>query len=311
MIDVTLYTPANRRLWNEFVAKSKNGSFMLGRDYMEYHADRFEDFSLMFHDGAKLKGVLPASRHGREIRSHGGLTYGGLICGLDMTAPLMLECFSALKAFMAAKGAVSLLYKRVPWIYHRYPADEDLYALFVNQARLIRRDISSCIFLPDSIRFSERRRRNLKKAVKAGLMVRETQDYAAYIDLLTGVLSERHQTAPAHTAAEMESLARLHPDNIRLFAAYRGLDMLAGALVYETSLAAHTQYLASNAEGRTVGALDLVIDHLVNDRYQSKRYFDFGISTENGGLSLNEGLIGQKQEFGGRGVVHDFYEIVI
>lgn len=35
----------------------------------------------------------------------------------------------------------------------------------------------------------------------------------------------------------------------------------------------------------------------------------FGICTENNGNFLNEGLINQKQEFGGRGIVHDFYLI--
>jgi hypothetical protein len=309
LISVIFYNPNRKEAWNAFIRRSKNGTFMLGRDYLEYHADRFEDCSLMLHEGETLKAVLPASRHGREIRSHGGLTYGGLICGLDMTAPLMLECFRALSAFLAGEGAGILLYKRVPWIYHRYPADEDLQALFVHRARLVRRDLSSCIYLPDRIGFNERRRRNLKKALKAGLEVRETRNYTAYIELLADVLSERYQTAPVHTAAEMEHLARLHPENIRLFAAYRGPNLLAGTLVYETPLVAHTQYLASNAEGRATGALDLVIAYLVEDVYQDKRYFDFGISTEHNGLHLNEGLVGQKQEFGGRGVVHDFYEL--
>lgn len=309
MISVRFYKPEHKKLWNEFIAQSKNGTFMLGRDYLEYHADRFEDFSLLLYEGETLRAVLPASRHGEEVRSHGGLTYGGLICGLAMTAQLMLQCFEALGNFLSDEGIKTLLYKRVPWIYHRYPSDEDLYALFIGRARLVRRDISSCIFQSDRINFNERRRRNIKKALKAGLEIRETADYAAYIGLLEEVLAERHQAAPVHTAGELESLARGHPDNIRLFAAYRGSVMLAGTLIYETPLVAHTQYLASNGEGRAAGALDLVISHLVNDLYRDKRYFDFGISTENNGRHLNEGLIGQKQEFGGRGVVHDFYEI--
>ena len=51
------------------------------------------------------------------------------------------------------------------------------------------------------------------------------------------------------------------------------------------------------------------MDYLINECYSSKEYFDFGISTENEGLFLNEGLTSQKQEFGGRGIVYDFYEI--
>jgi len=38
--------------WNAFVAKSKNGTFLFDRRYMDYHADRFSDHSLMcYHDG--------------------------------------------------------------------------------------------------------------------------------------------------------------------------------------------------------------------------------------------------------------------
>ena len=42
--------------------------------------------------------------------------------------------------------------------------------------------------------------------------------------------------------------------------------------------------------------------------YADRRYFSFGISTEQAGQYLNEGLIAQKEGFGARTVVHDFYE---
>ena len=37
--------------------------------------------------------------------------------------------------------------------------------------------------------------------------------------------------------------------------------------------------------------------------------FDFGISTEERGTVLNEGLITQKEEFGASAVVYDVYEL--
>ena len=55
----------------------------------------------------------------------------------------------------------------------------------------------------------------------------------------------------------------------------------------------------------------MVMDYLINQQYTDKEYFDFGISTEDNGRYLNEGLITQKQEFGGRGVVYDFYELKV
>ena len=59
------------------------------------------------------------------------------------------------------------------------------------------------------------------------------------------------------------------------------------------------------------GALDLLFHQLIYDRYAQKRYFDFGISTEHGGQMLNEGLLFQKEGFGGRAVVYDTYEMEV
>ena len=46
---------------------------------MEYHADRFTDYSLLVYDGNKLLALLPANRSGDVLYSHAGLTYGGVI----------------------------------------------------------------------------------------------------------------------------------------------------------------------------------------------------------------------------------------
>ena len=38
-------------------------------------------------------------------------------------------------------------------------------------------------------------------------------------------------------------------------------------------------------------------------------FYDFGIANEDEGWWLNEGLITQKEGFGGRAVVHEFYRL--
>lgn len=70
----------------------------------------------------------------------------------------------------------------------------------------------------------------------------------------------------------------------------------------------HTQYISANLEGKEIGALDLLFDYLINTEYSNYKIFDFGQSTENNGIYLNESLIFQKEGFGGRGVVYDIYE---
>ena len=311
VISIENYSVDKLALWNQFVDESKNGTFMLNRGFIEYHSDRFVDYSLMIYDNNKLAALLPASKHGNELRSHGGLTYGGFVIGRKMTAQLMLCVMESVKSFLKAKGFKTLTYKRIPYIYYDYPSDEDLYALFRVGAQLTRRDISTSIFLRDRIRFNERRRRNVKKAIKANLTFRQSDDFCQYIDILAEVLSSRHNTKPVHTADEIKLLAERFPENIKLYASYDGDKMLAGSIIFETPRVAHSQYIASSPAGRNCGALDFCFDKLINDIYSNKEYFDFGISTEDRGLFLNEGLVEQKQEFGGRGVIYEEYTLKI
>jgi hypothetical protein len=312
MVTCCKYNKNHKSSWNDFLVLSKNGTFMLDRNYMDYHSDQFIDHSLMFYDeDDSLVAVMPASLHGDELRSHGGLTYGGIISNRKMTVQKMLDVFCALKMHMQENNIAKLIYKKIPSIYYSYPSDEDLYALFRDDAELIRRDVSTAIDLRDPIGFSERRRRNIKKTEKTSLLVKMSNDFKTYVDLLNEVLEKRHNTVAAHAAHELERLAMLFPDNIKLFVAFLEDEMIAGSIVFETPTVAHTQYLANSKIGCKIGALDLVIDHIIKIYSNSKIYLDFGISTTKEGRCLNEGLISQKQEFGGRAIVHDFYELSV
>lgn len=310
MLAVSRYTPERKSTWDDFIGRSKNGVFLFRRDYMEYHAERFNDFSLMFTDeGQRLVALMPASLEGRVLYSHAGLTFGGVVSGEEMKVPLMLELFAALKEFLRAHDIERVIYKAVPHIYHRLPAEEDLYALFRHGARLFRRDVSTAIRLTAKLPFTKGRKYSVKLARRHGLEVRRSDDFRTFMEIESRVLGTKYNVRPVHTAAELELLAGRFPENIKLFASHRGDEMLAGVVIYEGERVAHAQYISSSDEGKRTGALDLILDYLINDYYTSKPYFDFGISTEEAGRHLNVGLVENKQSFGGRAIVHDFYEM--
>jgi lipid II:glycine glycyltransferase (peptidoglycan interpeptide bridge formation enzyme) len=221
----------------------------------------------------------------------------------------MLEIFNAAQTYLKGEGVERVIYKAVPHIYHLIPAEEDLYALFRLGARLIRRDVSSAIDLKQKLNFSKGRKYEIKQAQKCGLEVRKTEDFQSFMAIEEQVLSSKYDSKPVHTAEEIQLLANRFPDNIKLFVATRNDDILAGVVIYESTNVAHAQYIAANDEGKTCGALDLVMDYLINEYYATKKYFDFGISTENNGQHLNVGLIENKQSFGARAVVYDFYQL--
>jgi Acetyltransferase (GNAT) domain len=310
---VTRYTPDQCEQWNDFIRRSKNGTFLFDRAYMDYHAHRFEDHSLLFYDERMvLRAVLPANRAGERLVSHGGLTYGGVVSDATMTTPLMIEIFDALHNHCAANGVTKVIYKTVPSIYAQIPAQEDLYTLFVNDARLVRRDVLSVLSPARHPPFQERRLRKIKQARKAGLEIVESREYGAFWPLLEQNLRQRHDTNPAHGLAEIELLSFRFPDKIRLHMTIGdGVRVLAGAVVYDTAVVAHVQYISVSDEGRLCGALDLLFADLIENVYKLKLLFDFGISTEFDGRFLNRGLIEQKEGFGARAMIHDSYEMTV
>jgi hypothetical protein len=294
------------------VAQSRNGTFLFDRNYMDYHSDRFYDASLLFrNERGQLMALLPASRKDDVLVSHGGLTYGGVVTGPEATAAGMLHLFDALLDHARRAGVHRIVYKPVPHIYHAQPAEEDLYALFRNGATLVRMDASATIDLRNSFGWSHGRKSALGKARKAGLEVRETRDFRTYMGIVADRLRERYDAAPTHTPEEIGLLAGHFPDRIRLFAAYAGERMLAGIVIYDCGRCAHAQYIASTSEGVEQGATEAVAHHLLTEIYAGRDWFDFGISTEQAGRYLNEGLSGYKEMFGARTTVYTAWEIPV
>lgn len=309
-LQVTKYE-GNRKLeWDNFVKSSKNGHFFFYRDYMEYHSDRFQDFSLIiYNDKGNIMALLPASIDGDTVISHGGLTFGGFVCDSKMTAAKMLDVFANVKQFLKNAGVRMFIYKCMPAIYNKYPSDEDLYALFRNNAELYRRDVSFSIYLPDRLRYQEQRKRAVKKGYRHQYILHESSKYEEYIALLDKILMKYHGIHPVHNVNELRLLAEKFSNNIKLYTAEKNGRIEAGTVLFLQTGVVHTQYLANSDEGKKTGALDCLLDWLITDVYKDKTWFDFGISCEQEGRYLNEGLAAQKEGFGARAVVHDFYRI--
>lgn len=305
------YAPSDAARWNAFVERSRNGTFLFDRGYMDYHADRFVDASFIAFAGDgddDLVALLPASRHDRRLVSHGGLSYGGWITDERMTSAGMLRLFDLLAEDARKAGFDEMSYKAIPRCHHRLPADEDLHALFARGATPVRQDLSSVVDLADAPAWAKMRRRALAKSRAEGVEVVQSSDFSAFVVDLAGVL-ERHGATPVHSAAELELLAGRFPDRIRLYEARRAAEAVAYALVYDCGQTVHTQYLVNTKAGRVCGGLEAIVDVLQNRDYADRRYLSFGISTEQEGRVLNEGLIAQKEMFGGRAMICPFYTL--
>jgi hypothetical protein len=309
MLRIQRYDAGQKPLWDQFVGRAKNGVFLFRRDYMDYHADRFADHSLLFFAEDRLIGLLPASAGDGVLTSHSGLTFGGIVTDERMRTPVMVELFGQVKRYLREQGIGRMVYKPVPHIYHRFPAEEDLYALFIHGGRLVRRNIASVLRPGDHPEPTKGRRWSTRKARNNGLDVGESRDFTAFMALEEAHLASKYGARPTHTAAEMELLAGRFPDNILLFTATKDGELLGGVVVYVSRQVAHTQHIASTEHGRELGALDRIFEVLLDEVFADRPYFDFGTSNEDGGRRLNVGLIDNKESYGARAVAYDWYEL--
>ncbi|MFS2124675.1 GNAT family N-acetyltransferase [Pseudomonas sp. Pseusp97] len=297
----------HRESWDDFLASSRNGVFLFQRDYMDYHAERFEDCSLLLLDDQdRLRGLLPANRQGSTLHSHAGLTYGGLVLAGDCGQAEVLAMFEAVLVHLPLLLLDEWRYKCVPAIYHAQPSEDDRYALFRLGAERYRCDPSSCLS-PKDLMLSGRRKRGLGKARRAALEVREFHDWPAFWSILRENLASRHDAAPVHDETEIALLAARFPRSVRLFGCFDGTRLVAGTVIYDSGHVAHAQYIASTAQGREQGALDTLFATLIGSTFAERPWFDFGISTEDQGRHLNEGLIAFKEGFGAHTIVHEFF----
>ena len=309
MFDIRQYQKTDEGAWNRFVAQSKQGTFLFDRSYMDYHSDRFADHSLLFFHKGNLRALLPANIEGDTLYSHQGLTYGGLLTDRHAKVADICTLFAELNDYIRNQGIHKVVYKAMPWIYHRLPAEEDLYALTqVCHAQLTVREVSSTIIGSHRLPFEESRRSGIRKAMRLGVSCSESTDFASFWQILDGNLSQKYGVHPVHTLKEMQLLHSRFPRNIRLYLATLKERPIGGTVIYETPQVIHTQYISATPEGKQAGALDLLFDFLINKVYAECPYFDFGKSTEDQGHTLNSNLIFQKEGFGGRGVCYDTYE---
>lgn len=296
--------------WNAFVGQAKNATFLFHRDFMEYHKDRFEDYSIIVLEDEKWVAVLPANSVGSAVYSHQGLTYGGLVYNDKIKLDSIIEIFKTVLAFLNSHAIQKLQLKLIPSIYHQKPAEELNYALFLANAQLIRRDSLAVIDLLQPYTLSKIRNRGIKNGIKNHLVVKETDGFKSFwMEILIPNLAKKHQAKPVHSLQEITKLKALFPKNIRQFNVYENGIIVAGATVFESDNVAHCQYISGKEGVNDLGGIDFLFHHIISEVFKNKRFFDFGISNENQGRNLNNGLSYWKESFGASTIVHDFYEV--
>lgn len=296
--------------WNAFISKAKNATFLFHRDFMEYHSDRFRDYSLIVMEGEKWVSVLPANCVENQVFSHQGLTYGGLVYSEKIKLAVVIAIFRSILFFLNENKIEKIHIKTMPSIYHDKPAEELNYVLFLAEAKLERRDSLSVLDLQKEISFSKERNQSIRRGIKNALIIKEETNLKLFWEeILMPNLGLKHQVKPVHSLDEIEKLQKLFPQNIRHFNVYHQDEIVAGTTIFISKNVVHPQYISGQSNKNELGSLDFLYHHLIREVFREKQFFDFGISNEEQGRKLNGGLVFWKETYGTSTIVHDFYEV--
>ena len=309
-MEIFKYNASKRKEWNDFLKLSKNGTFLLNRNFLEYHSEKFKDYSLMFYNNKTLVALLPLNINDNNLFSHGGLTYGGFIVSRNITTILMLDIFEKLISFLKESKIKKLVYKSIPHIYHKIPSEEESYCLFRYKFSLLKREISSSINMKTT-NISGKKINGYRRGAKLGLKINETSDCSLIIKIINYTLNEKYNTKAVHTADELNFLKLKFKNEIKFLNLEINNEIEGGAILFLANDVVHAQYVTTSKKAKQSRGLDFIVCYIHEQFRTQFKWFDFGISTEKNGLILNKNLIKSKEEFGLSGICYDTYELNI
>jgi hypothetical protein len=310
VFQVCKYTNSKKADWDNFIATAKNATFLFQREFMDYHNDRFEDFSLMVYKDEKLYAVFPANKNGENVYSHQGLTYGSFVLQDSAKLKSTFIAFKELLKFLFEEGIKKLDIRIIPTFYNSLPSDELEYVLYKAGASLVKRDVILLIDYQNKLRFQKNRREGINKAKRKNLIVKVDGDYEAFWNkILIPNLKEKHNSSPVHSLDEIKLLAARFPNHIKQVNVYQDDKIVAGTTVFLTKKVIHPQYVSANSNKNELGSLDVLYNFIIDHFIAGRNYFSFNTSSEENGKLLNEGLLFWKESCGARPHVFNNYEI--
>lgn len=302
-IQAVSYHPGLDGVWDDLVARARNGHFMATRRFLAYHGNRFQDRSLLFLRNGRVLAAIALHEEGSEWVSHRGLAHGGLIAAPELSTAQTAEIFHQIALRMRAAGITGLRYTPLPLIYQEHPFEDDLFVLHQQGARLDNVKLAARARLPVLQLMHERARKYVRQAVPH-IRVEHDVPLGEFWEQLTNYLERRHEAQPVHTRAEMADLLGRFPEAIKLLAIRDATGgMVAGSLIFLTKRVIRLQYSFGAADPAAPKSTMLALDQAAIHKYGAGRsWIDFGTSMcpQDGGLDL--GLHSQKERCGARGM---------
>jgi len=308
---IVKYHPDYYSIWNEFVQNSGQATFLHHRDYMDYHAERFADFSLLIFKDEKLVALLPAHQIDKQVFSHKGLTYGGLLFYPNFRIAYKIEVYDALLNYLYIEGIEKLFVKSIPSFFTKEKDESHVYIFHHLQADFLEVKPFFVLETKRGMQLNKDRKKHLKKLQKHDFVLSDDLSHLAdYWQIVTNNLAQKHQTKPVHSLTEISRLISAFPKQIKLHTLFLQGKMVSGALLFLVNDTVHFQYIHSSTNANSRQGVDWLIWQIVNQYIPDCQFVSFGSSAK-GNNGLDTGLAYWKESFGAHIRNQFVYEIAV
>ncbi|MGL2994061.1 FemAB family protein [Flavobacterium sp. TSSA_36] len=305
------YQKSDYDLWNSFVTSAPNATFLFYRHFMEYHEERFDDFSLLVFEKTKLIAILPANRKENSVYSHQGLTYGGLVYASKLKIENVANILDVLLAYLKSMRVTYFYLHPIPSFYLKKGNAAIDFFLIKKGGILYRKEMNLVVNLNQIFSISKSKLKHYRRTELLGLRIVEETNFQPFWEkILEPRLLEKYEANPVHSLAEIQMLHEKFPDKIRQFSAYLEDKIVAGITLFEFENGVKSQYGATSKTGEKYRALDFLFIELIGVfQKKGKHFFDMGIVNDSGEMGFHSGLLQQKEELGCTVWSQDFYKI--
>ena len=295
-IELSKYNREHKMSWDKFVSRTEPELLLHYRDYMDYHSDRFDDFSICFWENNELIAIVPGNSIGNSWHSHQGLTFGGVISATQDLSQIIKLNLLLCKFLIENDFASSTITIPSNSFWEKGNA-EHVYALVQLNYEIIGNHLNQFIGMNKTL--PAKKHSNARAADRKGITLSTSAKHLHELyQLIDRGLEEKYHRKPTHTLLELESLRESFPKEISIYTMIFADKVVAGAITFESRNCVHIQYLAASNQGKTLRAQDLLIRELHELAKTNNRNLSFGKSTSGTDAALNEQLFRFKSEFG-------------
>ena len=143
---------------------------------MDYHSDRYLDYSLLIYKKDVLISVLPANIVEDQLYSHQGLSYGDFILDKKSKFYDVVEIFKITLKFLSDNNIKTLYLKPIPSIYHILPTEESKYISHLLNSDIFKKELLSVVRM-NNLSLSKDRSNGVKKGLKNNLVITEVDEF--------------------------------------------------------------------------------------------------------------------------------------